>query len=222
MPDATSSATPTIFVVDDDSDSRESLVYLLQTVGLVARAYSSAAEFLHALNLNEPGCLVCDVRMPEMSGLDLFEKLTAAGSLLPVIFITAYADVPMAVRALKSGAAEFIEKPFHAHTMLERIQRALAEDRRRRLQVAQLSEFRRRIETLTDKELETLTYVREGAPNKAIAKTLDITERAVEMRRASLMKKLQAHSVAELIRLITEHEVISEHRNDRRLSQSSW
>ena len=212
----------TIFVVDDDADARESLVYLLQTVGLAARAFASAAEFLQAVDIHQPGCLVCDVRMPEMSGLDLFEQLTAAGSLLPVIFITAYADVPMAVRALKSGAAEFIEKPFNAQTMLERIQRALTEDRRRREQAAQLTEFRRRIDSLTDKERETLAFVREGAPNKAIAATLDITERAVEMRRASLMKKLQAHSVAELIRLVTEHEIISEHRNDQRLSQSSW
>lgn len=215
MPDVASM----IYVVDDDRDSRESLVYLLQTVGLQVRAFSSASEFLLALDVDQPGCLVCDVRMPEISGLELFERMTAAGSLLPVIFITAYADVPMAVRALKSGAAEFIEKPFNAQTMLDKIQRALLEDSRRRQELATWNEFRIRLESLTDKERETLNFVREGAPNKAIAVRLNITERAVEMRRATLMKKLHAHSVAELIRLITEHEIVSEHRRtDRRSS----
>src|SRR5262249_6173321 len=127
-----SDARSLIYVVDDDPDSRESLVYLLQTVGLRVRAFSSASEFLLKFDIDQPGCLVCDIRMPEISGLDLFERLIAAGASLPVIFITAYADVPMAVRALKSGAAEFIEKPFNAQAMLEKIQRALAEDTRRR------------------------------------------------------------------------------------------
>lgn len=212
MPDVASM----IYVVDDDRDSRESLVYLLQTVGLRVRAFSSASDFLLEVDIDQPGCLVCDVRMPEMSGLELFERLTAAGALLPVIFITAYADVPMAVRALKSGAAEFIEKPFNAQTMLDKIQRALIEDSRRRQELATWNEFRSRLESLTDKERETLIFVREGAPNKAIAVRLNITERAVEMRRATLMKKLQAHSVAELIRLITEHEIVSEHRRAAR------
>lgn len=214
--------TPSIiYVVDDDADSRESLLHLLQTVGLSARAFSSAAEFLQQLDVNQPGCLVCDVRMPGMSGLDLFERLTATGSQLPVIFITAYADVPMAVRALKSGAAEFVEKPFHAQTMLERIQRALEMDRQRRQEIASWKEFHDRLHSLTVKERETLAFVREGAPNKAIAMRLSITERAVEMRRASLMKKLQAHSLAELIRLVTEAELHSEHRNGRRGTPNS-
>jgi len=214
--------TPSIiYVVDDDADSRESLVYLLQTVGLAVQAFVSADEFLQAWDVNQPGCLVCDVRMPGMSGLDLFESLTAAGSQLPVIFMTAYADVPMAVRALRSGAAEFVEKPFHAQTMLERIQRALAADRQRRLDNADWKEFQLRLESLTDKERETLTFVREGAPNKAIAMRFNITERAVEMRRASLMKKLDAHSVAELIRLVTEAEIHSEHRSGRRIAPHS-
>ena len=205
-----------IYVVDDDADSRESLLFLLHTVDLPARAFSSAAEFLQQLDLNQPGCLVCDIRMPGMSGLDLFEKLTALGSQLPVIFITAYADVPMAVRALKSGAAEFVEKPFHAQTMIERIQRALVADRQQREEAAHWSVFQQRLESLTEKERETLAFVREGAPNKAIAMRLSITERAVEMRRASLMKKLDAHSLAELIRLVTAAEIHSEHRSELR------
>lgn len=213
-----SDVAPTIYVVDDDLDSRESLVYLLQTVGLQVQAFGSALEFLQVWDLDQPGCLVCDVRMPGISGLELFERLTAAGSLLPVIFITAYADVPMAVRALKSGAAEFVEKPFNAQTMLEKIQRALAEDRRRRRETAAWNDFRIRFETLTDKERQTLEFVREGAPNKAIAMQLNISERAVEMRRSTLMRKLQAHSVAELIRLVTEYEITSEHRRTDRPS----
>jgi FixJ family two-component response regulator len=212
MPDQSS----VIHVVDDDADSRESLVYLLQSVGLAVQAYPSAIEFLNRADLDQPGCLVCDVRMPEMSGLELFERLTAEGSLLPVIFITAYADVPMAIRALKSGAAEFIEKPFNAQTMIEKIQQALAEDRRRREQSSEWNAFRERLETLTEKERETLNFVREGTPNKAIAGQLHITERAVEMRRATLMKKLNAHSLAELIRLLTKHEFVSEDRNGQR------
>lgn len=207
-----SEPTSTIFVVDDDPDSRDSLVYLLQTVGLQVRAFASALEFLHAVSSDRPGCLVCDVRMPEISGLELFEQLTAAGYGLPVIFITAYADVPMAVRALKSGAAEFVEKPFNANTMLEKIQRALGEDRRRRQEAAVWNLFQTRLASLTDKERETLDFVLEGTPNKAIAGRLNVTERAVEMRRATLMKKLQARSVAELIRWVTEHELAAQQK----------
>jgi len=202
----------TVFVVDDDPDSRDSLVYLLTTVGLKARAFGSAAEFLNAIDIHQSGCLVCDVRMPEMNGLELFETLSASGFILPVIFITAYADVPMAVRAFKSGAVEFIEKPFEARTMFERIQIALSQDQRRRREIAHWNEIEQRVASLSDKERETLVFVRDGAPNKAIATKLNITERAVEMRRATLMKKLQAHSLAELIRVITEHEINSELR----------
>jgi FixJ family two-component response regulator len=202
----------TVFVVDDDSDSRDSLVYLLTTVGLRTQAFSSAIEFLEAVDIYQAGCLICDVRMPEMNGLDLFERLSATGYILPVIFITAFADVPMAVRAFKSGAVEFVEKPFEAQKMLARIRNALQQDQRRRLEIARWNEVELRVVSLSDKERETLVFVRDGAPNKAIATKLNITERAVEMRRASLMKKLQSHSLAELIRLVTEHEINSELR----------
>jgi FixJ family two-component response regulator len=202
----------TVFVVDDDPDSRDSLVYLLTTVGLPNRAFSSAAEFLAAIDVHQTGCLVCDVRMPEMSGLDLLERLTADGFILPVIFITAFADVPMAVRALKSGAVEFVEKPFEAKGMLARIRNALQQDRLRRIEITHWNEIEQRVASLTDKERETLVLVRDGAPNKAIAAKIHITERAVEMRRAALMKKMQVHSLAELIRIVTEHEINSELR----------
>lgn len=201
-----SEVTSTVFIVDDDAEMRESLVYLLQSVGIRTRTYSSASSFLEDYHPGEPGCLVCDVRMPDLSGLDLVERLIAAGIHLPVIFMTAYADVPMAVRALKSGASEFIEKPFNAQAMLERIQRAVTEDRARRAASAQWHELSQLLELLTDKERDALAMILEGIPNKNMAHRLEISERAVEMRRSSIMRKLRVHSTAELIRLVTQYE----------------
>lgn len=205
-----------VFIVDDDTDMRDSLAYLMRSVGLQTAVYASAQDFFEGYQRGTPGCLVCDVRMPDMSGLELYERLVAEGSSLPVIFMTAYADVPMAIRALKSGAVEFVEKPFHAQTMLERVQRALAEDRQRWEAEARFLDMERRLATLTDKEQEALTLIMDGSPNKAIAVKFDITERAVEMRRASIMRKLQVHSLAELIRLVTEYNIFSENRTRRR------
>lgn len=199
---------PTVFIVDDDPDMRESLEYLLQSLGIVTKTYDSAGAFLAEFQSWQPGCLVCDVRMPDMSGLDLFEHLSRMGSHLPVILMTAFADVPMAIRALQSGAAEFIEKPFNAQVMLERIQRALAQDRERRASVSEWEEFACGMADLTDKERETLDMLLEGAANKVMAARLDISERAIEMRRASVMKKLQVNSLAELIRRVTQYELL--------------
>jgi FixJ family two-component response regulator len=210
--------TPTVYVVDDDTDMRDSLVYLMRSVGLTTMAFASPHEFFTSYRRQGPGCLVCDVRMPEMSGLELYERLVAEDTALPVIFITAFADVPMAIRAMKSGAVEFVEKPFHAQTLLERVQLALAEDRERWEAQQRFDEVRQRLSALTDKEHEALTEIMEGAPNKAIAAKFEITERAVEMRRASIMKKLQVHSLAELIRLVTEYKLLSENRTRRRPS----
>lgn len=199
---------PTVFIVEDDPDMRESLVFLLKSLGITTKSYPSAGAFLSEFQTWQPGCLVCDVRMPDMSGLDLFEHLVAAGSRLPVILMTAYADVPMAIRALQAGAAEFIEKPFNAHQMLERIQRALAQDSERRASVSAWEEFACGMNELTEKERETLDMLLEGAANKVIAARLDISERAVEMRRASVMKKLQVTSLAELIRRVTQFQLL--------------
>ena len=207
---------PIVYIIDDDKDLRDSLEYLLESVRIATRAYSSATVFLEDFRPEQHGCLVCDVRMPDMSGLELYERLVAAGARLPVIFMTAYADVTMAIRALKSGAVEFVEKPFNAQTMLERIQRALAEDRERREEANQWQAVSARMEALTDKEREVLTMILAGAPNKAIAAKTEITERAVEMRRASIMRKLQVHSLAELIRLATRYEILAENRTKRR------
>ena len=193
---------PTVFIVDDDPDMRDSLRWLMETVGLRAACFESAVEFLRDFDGNATGCLVVDVRMPGMSGLELLETLATGGECVPVIFITAHADVPMAIRALKSGAAEFIEKPFNRQSLLDKVQWAIREDAApsaRCLPTARRLEARFR--RLTDKEREALELIKQGLPNKAIATHLDITPRAVEMRRSGLMKKLGARSLAELLRL---------------------
>jgi FixJ family two-component response regulator len=192
---------PTVYIVDDDPDMRDSLAWLMSTVGLTVATFSSADQFLREFIPNGPGCLVFDVRMPGTSGLDLFEILTSRNEGMPVIFITAHADVPMAIRAMKSGAVEFVEKPFNRQTLLEKIQRAIKDDIARRALLADREAIQARFRTLTDKEREVLNLIMDGRPNKAIANLLDITPRAVEMRRASLMRKLGTRSVVEMMRL---------------------
>jgi FixJ family two-component response regulator len=198
----------TVFIVDDDQDLRESLQYLMHTVGIPTKAYSSARQFLSEFQPLTPGCLICDVRMPEMSGLELLEQLVATGSRMPVILMTAYADVPMAIRALENGVKEFIEKPFNGQVLLEKVQRALAEDAERRRSLVKWDEFGQRVAELTEKEREILELLLDGAANKVMATRLGITERAIEARRASVMKKLNVNSLAELIRQFTEYEIL--------------
>jgi FixJ family two-component response regulator len=207
---------PTVYIVDDDPDMRDSLRWLMKTVRLHVETFPSAADFLENFAPNGPGCLVFDVRMPGTSGLDLFEELVARGQSMPVIFITAFADVPMAIRAMKSGAVEFVEKPFNRQALLERVQRAIKDDVERRRLLADREEVRARFRGLTDKEHEVLRLIKEGLPNKTIASTLEITPRAVEMRRASLMKKVGARSLMELLRLTLAHEDTSEARKEAR------
>jgi FixJ family two-component response regulator len=197
---------PTVYIVDDDPDMRDSLRWLLRTVGLRSLTFASAEEFLAAPRPDGPSCLVLDVRMPGLGGLDLFEGLAARGWRTPVLFITAHADVPMAVRAMKSGAAEFLEKPFNGQVLLETVQRSLREDAARRAREAGRDDLRARHERLTAKEREVLGLIREGRSNKEIAARLDITARAVELRRAGLMKKLGAGSLPELLRLAIDAE----------------
>ncbi|OYW17376.1 MAG: hypothetical protein B7Z55_12640 [Planctomycetales bacterium 12-60-4] len=201
--------SPIVHVVDDDPDMRESLAFLMQSVGLAVQVYGSATEFLTVYRDDRAGCLLFDVRMPDMSGLELYEQLLAQGIRLPVIFMTAFADVPMAVRALKSGAVEFLEKPFHRQSLLDRVQRAIADDIARRSAGEQWDEVGRRLAELTPREREVLELVLTGIPNKSIAGKLEITERTVELRRASIMKKLQVQSTVELIRLVTQFEIFS-------------
>lgn len=204
------SDTAIVHVVDDDADMRDSLAYLLRSTQFANRTFSSAREFLDGYRATQPGCLVCDVRMPDMSGLELVEHLSQAGLRIPVICMTAFADVPMAVRAMKAGAREFVEKPFTAQAILDAIRRALATDEAQRAATANWEDLRLRMADLTDKERESLAMILDGAPNKVIAARLEITERAVEMRRASLMKKLHAGSFAELVRIATRYELAAE------------
>ena len=197
----------TLYIVDDDPDMLESLAFLMKTVGISAKVFTDAESFLREYNRSLPGVLLTDVRMPGCSGLELVEKLRQEGIRMPVIFITAYADVPMAVRALKSGMVEFLEKPCNTQTLLEKVQKSMALDITRCLQEVQWREIDQRFLQLTDRERESLALLLDGLPNKGIAARLQVTERTVEMRRASIMKKLRVHSMAELIRLVTLHEL---------------
>lgn len=205
-----SESAPVVYIVDDDYDMRESLEYLLASVRIRTKAYASARDFLSAYNSTLPGCLVCDVRMPDIGGLELVENLSIKGYRLPVIFMTAFADVPMAIRALKMGASEFVEKPFNAQVMLDKIQAALARDLKARSIALETEAFGIRLADLTAKDRETLDMIVEGLPNKTMAARLDLTERAVEIRRASLMKKLAVHSTTELVRMVTRYQVLQE------------
>lgn len=204
----TAHSSTTAFIIDDDPDMRGSLEYLVQSVGIATVTYGSATEFLAGFSPTQGGCIVCDVRMPEMSGLDLLERLVALHSSLPVILMTGFADVPMAIRALKLGAADFIEKPFSGQLMLEAIQRSLMEEHSRRTTRELWGEFAERMASLTDKERSTLELLISGAPNKTVAARLEITERAIEGRRASIMKKLGVHTFAELVRQVTQYELL--------------
>jgi FixJ family two-component response regulator len=200
---------PTVYIVDDDPDMRDSLCWLLKTVGLRAVTFATADEFRRGYDQDGPACLVLDVRMPGTGGLELFENLAACGLRIPVLFITAHADVPTAVRAMKSGAVEFLEKPFNGQSLLDKVQRAIRDDADRLARQAGAEELRARFAKLTGKEREVLGMIREGCPNKEIAARLGITPRAVELRRASLMRKLRAGSLPELLRLSIGFEGLS-------------
>ena len=202
----------TVFVIDDDQDMRDSLVWLLEAVGVPVRAYASPAEFRDGGVIGFPGCLILDVRMPTQSGLDFYEELIREGHRKPVIFITAHADVPTAVRAMKTGAIEFLEKPFDRQVILERIFGALSLDRQWREKQAEQDHMERLIGQLSAREKGTLDLIIAGESNKAMAVKLDITERAVEMRRASIMRKLNVQSLAELLDRVITHRVLAELR----------
>ena len=193
---------PTVFVVDDDPGVGDSIRLLLRSVGLPSKIYLSANEFLAAYNHEQPGCLVLDVRMPGMSGLDLQARLQEMDSALPIIFVTAHGDVPMAVNAVKAGAVDFIQKPFRDQELLDKIQEAMEADARIRAQRMDLAEIRGRLETLTPRETEVLGLVVAGKPNKNIARTLGISQRTVEIHRARVMEKMQVRSVSLLVQLV--------------------
>lgn len=193
---------PTVFVVDDDEDMRNSLQRLLDVAGMRVEVYDSAVAFLESYSPRRPGCLVLDVRMPGMSGLELQEKLQSRGARIPVIIITGHADVPKAVRALRSGAMDFIEKPFNARELLRRIEEAVKADERTRDHRAQLRELRERVGRLTPREKQVMERVAAGDLNKQIAADLNLSHKTVELHRAKVMSKMQVESLAELVRSI--------------------
>jgi two-component system, LuxR family, response regulator FixJ len=196
--------TPTVFVVDDDEAVCDSLELLLTSVGRRVETFLSARAFLDAYDPARPGCLVLDVRMPGISGLELQERLTALDADLPVLFVTAHGDVPMAVRALQAGAVDFLQKPYREQELLERIDAALAVDRRRRDRRARDARRDRCLDRLTPREREVLDHVVAGDANKVTAGALGISERTVEIHRGRMMRKMEAGSVAELVRLLLD------------------
>jgi two-component system response regulator FixJ len=192
----------TVFIVDDDDAVRESLAFLMKSVGLKADSFPSAQAFLDSYNPNRAGCLVLDIRMPGMSGLELQDKLNQMGSILPIIFITGHGDVPMAVKAIKAGAADFVQKPFRDQELLDRIREVLEEDAHSRAEKLQRNEILRRMDTLTEREREVMEQVVDGKANKVVAIDLNVSQRTVEIHRANVMEKMKARSLAQLVRLV--------------------
>ncbi|UCC48921.1 MAG: response regulator transcription factor [Gemmatimonadota bacterium] len=193
---------PTVFVVDDDADVLEAVGFLLHSVGLKAETYASAKEFLEAYDQTKPGCLVLDVRMPGMSGLELQERLHALESTLPIIFLSAHGDVPIAVHAIKAGAVDFLEKPFRDQELIDKVQHAIEANVRLRKELAERNRIAARIDTLTQREREVMELVVQGKTNKAIASELGLSQRTVEIHRARVMRKMQADSVSELVQMV--------------------
>jgi two-component system, LuxR family, response regulator FixJ len=198
------SARATIFVVDDDLAVRDALKLLLRSVGQAVETYGSAQEFLDAYSEDRPGCLVLDIRMPGMSGLELQQKLNEKHSILPIIFITGHGDVPMAVEAMQAGAVDFIQKPFRDQDLIDRINQALEKDSNNRAALGERNDIRKRLETLTPREREVLDLVVHGKANKVIAGDLKLSQRTVEIHRARVMEKMQASSLAHLVRMVLE------------------
>ncbi len=192
----------TIYVVDDDEAMRDSMTWLLEGEGHKVACYDSAASFLAARNDRMRGCIVLDVRMPEMSGLELHERLETVGSQLPIIFVTGHGDVPMAVGALQRGACDFIEKPFNNEDLLTRIQRALELDNQRSARQQRDSAISNRLEKLTQREREVMQLVVTGKLNKQIADSLDISMKTVEAHRARVMEKMGVRTLAELVKAV--------------------
>jgi len=196
-------AEPTVFVIDDDDNQRQMLRWLFESVQLKVRDFSSARAYLEELDIKVPGCAILDLRMPEMDGLELLHALRAHRSAMPVIMLSAYGEIPTAVKSMQLGAVDFLEKPVNHQYLLERVRKALAVDQRYREEYGDLEEMTTRLETLTPREREVLQHIVQGKANKAIAWELGNSVRTIETHRANLMNKLQIKSVAELVRLTT-------------------
>jgi FixJ family two-component response regulator len=196
-----SAATPIVFIIDDDRGMRQAIQDLVESVGLLAESFATGEEFLRRKRTDEPSCLVLDVRLPQMSGLDFQRRLSETGVQIPIIFITAHGDIPMSVRALKSGAVEFLTKPFRDQDLLDAIQQALQRDRAAREQQAEIHDLQGRYQALTAREREVMTLVITGMLNKQIASDMGASEATVKIHRGHVMQKMQAGSVVELVRM---------------------
>ena len=194
-------AVPTVFIIDDDRGMRQSIQDLVESVGLRAESFATGEEFLKRKSTNDPSCLVLDVRLPQMSGLDFQRRLTEIGSQIPIIFITAHGDIPMSVRALKSGAVEFLTKPFRDQDLLDAIQQALQRDHAERDRQAEIHDLQGRYHALTSREREVMALVVSGMLNKQIASEIGASEATVKIHRGNAMHKMQAGSVADLVRM---------------------
>jgi two-component system response regulator FixJ len=192
----------TVYVVDDDDAVRNSLRMLLKSAGVHAEASASAQEFLSSYEVSQPGCLVLDVRMPGMSGLEMQHELNLRGATIPVIFITGHGDIPMAVEAMQHGAFDFLQKPFRDQELLDRVQRALVRDADYRSRLRHTDRIRERLASLSPREREVLDLVTQGKANKMVAGDLGVSQRTVEIHRAHVMQKMEAGSLAELVRMM--------------------
>jgi FixJ family two-component response regulator len=197
----------TVFIVDDDDAVRGSLRLLLKASGLPSVALGSAQEFLDTWHAEQPGCLILDVRMPGISGLELQTELNRRGAIIPVIFISGHGDIPMAVEAIQHGAFDFLSKPFSDEDLIDRVRRAIAVDAENRKALAEKETLRSRYESLTPREKEVLLLVTQGKANKVMAGDLGVSQRTVEIHRARVMEKMGAHSLAQLVRMTIDLEI---------------
>jgi two-component system, LuxR family, response regulator FixJ len=193
-----------VMVVDDDAGVRNAMRALLKSVGLQSQLHASAQEFLDSYDASQPGCLVLDIRMPGMSGLELQQELNLRGATIPVIFMTGHGDIPMAVEAMQHGAFDFLQKPFRDQDLLDRIQRAITRDGKLRESLGEHSRIRTSLESLTEREREVLDLMILGKQNKAVAQDLGVSPRTIEIHRARVMEKMDVQSVAELVRMMLD------------------